>query len=243
MTGSGTFLDPYVIYNVNDLQNIALDLTAYYVLNNNIDCTGFPWVEIAEWPDVFSGNLDGRNFHIINMTPTAFFIDQVVAGTVRNLVFDNFVVTNLAVGAWAAVFGSVETGSIIDNVHASGVITLGESAEAGLLIMQIYAGAVITNCSSSGTINVKTFLNGRYSTGTSQNLTDQGETEVIPGSAITISSQIRFHNWMPILTGFNHGEQIGFSIEDNTKDKEIEIETIVLEYTPRERIMSALVGG
>ena len=106
-----------------------------------------------------------------------------------------------------------------------------------------FSSYFIRGIPSSGTINIKTFLNGRYSTGTSQNLTDQGETEVIPGSAITISSQIRFHNWMPILTGYNHGEQIGFSIEDSTKDKDIEIETIVLEYNIRERITTSLVGG
>jgi len=46
MTGSGTLLDPYVIWDVVDLQNMALDLTAYYELGQNIDAgatTGWNW--------------------------------------------------------------------------------------------------------------------------------------------------------------------------------------------------------
>jgi hypothetical protein len=37
MTGSGTLADPYVIWDITDLQNINLDLTAYYELGQNIN--------------------------------------------------------------------------------------------------------------------------------------------------------------------------------------------------------------
>jgi len=46
MTGSGTLLDPYVIWDVNDVQDMALDLTAYYELGQDIDAaatTGWNW--------------------------------------------------------------------------------------------------------------------------------------------------------------------------------------------------------
>jgi hypothetical protein len=39
MTGSGTEGDPYVIYNVTDLQNMQNDLDAYYELANDIDAS------------------------------------------------------------------------------------------------------------------------------------------------------------------------------------------------------------
>lgn len=39
MTGSGTAGDPYIIYDVNDLQAMKDDLTAYYELANNIDAS------------------------------------------------------------------------------------------------------------------------------------------------------------------------------------------------------------
>jgi len=39
MTGSGTLADPYVIWDVNDLQNMNLDLAAYYELGQDIDAS------------------------------------------------------------------------------------------------------------------------------------------------------------------------------------------------------------
>ncbi|MBA7541720.1 hypothetical protein ES705_34036 [subsurface metagenome] len=73
MTGSGTALDPYVIWDVNDLQNIDLDLTAYYELGQDIDATativwngGLGFLPIGHWPlDDFTGNFDGKR-HTIN---------------------------------------------------------------------------------------------------------------------------------------------------------------------------------
>ena len=43
MTGSGTVGDPYIIYDVNDLQDIELDLAAYYELEIETSfCTQVP---------------------------------------------------------------------------------------------------------------------------------------------------------------------------------------------------------
>ena len=39
MTGTGTFLDPYIIEDVNDLQAMQDDLTAYYELGGDIDAS------------------------------------------------------------------------------------------------------------------------------------------------------------------------------------------------------------
>ena len=39
MLGTGTLLDPYVIQDVNDLQNVQLDPLAYYELGNDIDAS------------------------------------------------------------------------------------------------------------------------------------------------------------------------------------------------------------
>ncbi|MBA7593415.1 hypothetical protein ES703_00335 [subsurface metagenome] len=43
MTGSGTLLDPYVIWDVDDLQDMNFDLTAYYELGQNIDALPAKW--------------------------------------------------------------------------------------------------------------------------------------------------------------------------------------------------------
>jgi hypothetical protein len=77
MTGSGTLLDPYIIYDVNDLQAMEDDLTAYYELGNDIDASatsgwngGLGFDPIGNYqsghPELrFSGFFDGKG-HIIS---------------------------------------------------------------------------------------------------------------------------------------------------------------------------------
>jgi len=70
MTGSGTQADPYIIYAVNDRQDIELDLTSYYELANDIDASdtvtwngGEGFVPITS----FEGQLDGKGHKIVNL--------------------------------------------------------------------------------------------------------------------------------------------------------------------------------
>lgn len=75
MTGSGTALDPYVIWDVTDLQNIELDLTAYYALGQDIAAgatagwhAGLGFVPITN----FTGHLDGKGHKI-----TGLYINRI----------------------------------------------------------------------------------------------------------------------------------------------------------------------
>ena len=45
MTGSGTLADPYIIWDITDLQNMSLDLTAHYQLGQDINASNPAW----EW--------------------------------------------------------------------------------------------------------------------------------------------------------------------------------------------------
>lgn len=79
MTGSGTAEDPYLIYDVDDLQAMSLDLDAYYELANNIDASntsnwngGLGFAPI----NYFTGSLDGNYYSI-----TDLYIDRI-AGSV-----------------------------------------------------------------------------------------------------------------------------------------------------------------
>jgi len=92
MTGSGTESDPYVIYNVQDLQDVNNHLSAYYVLANDIDCSGFDFVPIGE----FTGNFDGKNHKILNLsidngtnTTDAGLFSDLTDAIVKNIVFEN----------------------------------------------------------------------------------------------------------------------------------------------------------
>ncbi len=70
--GSGTLEDPYMIYNVHDLQNMSKDLSAHYALANDIDASetsgwndGAGFEPIGDLDNRFTGSLDGLN-HIIS---------------------------------------------------------------------------------------------------------------------------------------------------------------------------------
>ena len=73
MTGSGTLLDPFVIWDDNDLQDIELDPTAYYELGQNINA-----VATAGWNGGLGFNPIRRDTESITKRPTG---DDSATGT------------------------------------------------------------------------------------------------------------------------------------------------------------------
>lgn len=79
MTGSGTLADPFIISDVDDLQAMENDLTAYYELANNIDALatsgwngGLGFDPIGTYDGAhpeyaFRGNFDGKGFKITDL--------------------------------------------------------------------------------------------------------------------------------------------------------------------------------
>jgi len=74
MTGSGTALDPYIIYDVTDLQNISLDLAAHYELGNDIDASatvgwnlGAGFIPVGVSGTEFTGTFDGKGYTISDL--------------------------------------------------------------------------------------------------------------------------------------------------------------------------------
>ena len=74
--GSGTAVDPYQISNCTELQEVANDLTAYYILINNIDCSDtINWNSGAGFVPIggggssfgFTGNFNGNDYNITNL--------------------------------------------------------------------------------------------------------------------------------------------------------------------------------
>lgn len=66
--GNGTCNNPYKITNELQLNEIRNDLSAYYVLENDIDLSDYnDWQPIGNAEKPFQGTLDGHNFVIKNM--------------------------------------------------------------------------------------------------------------------------------------------------------------------------------
>ncbi|UCE36204.1 MAG: peptidase A26 [Thermoplasmata archaeon] len=68
--GSGTPEDPYQISNVDELQNMHYDLTAHYILVNDIDASATSgWNSGAGFEPIgtFTGTFDGKGYKITNL--------------------------------------------------------------------------------------------------------------------------------------------------------------------------------
>lgn len=158
MTGSGTPADPYVIWDVNDLQNMNLDLTAYYELGQDIDASatsgwngGLGFDPVG--PDTlnkFEGELDGKGYVI-----TDIFISRPAAGVglfgriggvVKNIGLVNCDITGLFGGSLAA--GNHGT---VTNCYSTGIFTGLQDFNGGLVG---YNYGTIECCYSECVVNV-----------------------------------------------------------------------------------------
>lgn len=78
------------IYDADDLQNIQEDLTANYILMNDIDLSGINWKPITQKWYPFTGTFEGNGFTIRNLTVNGEKYDQGALfyqneGTIQNL--------------------------------------------------------------------------------------------------------------------------------------------------------------
>jgi hypothetical protein len=158
MRGSGTEADPWIILDREDLESIATNPTTesywlgegqYYALGADIDLAGEDWVPLGatDWETedwyyaVFVGHIDGRGYHINNMT-----IDLAAFSDTRDYV-----------GLFCEITTPSDEGISVENLHlCTATIEIGD---AGGTEIGFFAGevdnATIDNCSASGTINIE----------------------------------------------------------------------------------------
>lgn len=155
MTGSGTSEDPYIISDVDDLQAIESDLTAYYELANDIDASatsgwnaGAGFLPLGQLGVDFTGSLNGRGYTISNLfinRPTEYvglFLDN--AGVIQRVGLVDCDITGLYVGAIAR--RNVSGGSI-SQCYATGDLKL--PATGGYIGGFVFRNfGAITNCYS-----------------------------------------------------------------------------------------------
>ncbi len=153
--GSGTVDDPYMIYDVKDLQNMSDDLTAHYALANDIDASetigwngGQGFKPIGPNNDLqFTGSLDGKNHTITELyinRPTRDFVGLFGSigyegsiehvGMVDNEIYGRDYVGGLAGANEGVIYSSYTTGS-----------TEGEELVGGLVGLN-YLGMIFNSC-------------------------------------------------------------------------------------------------
>jgi len=112
MTGSGTLLDPFIIWDVTDLQNMNLDLTAYYELGQDIDASAVNFTPIGV---NFTGSFDGQGHKISKLSiviSAAGFQYGGLFDTNRGIVKD-VKLEDVAMSITATTFGSAFCGALV----------------------------------------------------------------------------------------------------------------------------------
>jgi len=149
--GDGSFNNPFMITNVSQLQNITANLSAHYILINDIDAlntsgwnSGLGFSPIGNDTDIgtigfqgakFSGTFNGMGFNISDL-----FINRTLED-------------------YMGLFGYIDSGASISNVSLIQVNITGDQYLGGL-IGHTTKGAVVDNCSTQGNISANSITGG-----------------------------------------------------------------------------------
>jgi len=174
--GTGTEINPYIITNVEELQQMKTNLDAYYELGNDVDASEtYTWNEgrgfgpVGNHPSPFTGVFDGQGHRIkalhINRpsdTGVGLFGYTSDAEISRIGLIDADVYGNYFVGS---LVGGCRDGSVVSNCYAAGQVTISASgssdAKSGGLVGAC-GRSTISQCYSA--VNV-TALSSRYQIG------------------------------------------------------------------------------
>ena len=165
--GNGTEDNPFVINSKEDLSNFSAYMnsrksineeisSSYYILNQNIDCSGLTDYDPIDGDDrPFVGTFDGKGNTISNLTYTTsslgnvgLFADLRSGGTIKNLTLSG---CNFTGGQYAAAIAGYSEGNISDcNVENCNIITGNAQTSIAGGIAGIIYGGTIERCTVSG---------------------------------------------------------------------------------------------
>lgn len=142
--GNGTVENPYEIETAEQLNYIRNDLTANYVLNNDIDLSNYDsWIPIGDEEHKFEGMLDGQGYIISNLT--------INTATIYETEYSNSIAY---VGLFSSASGAISNLNL-QNISFD-INDIGDVDE----IDYFYIGGIsgigssIVNCSVNGNIKV-----------------------------------------------------------------------------------------
>jgi parallel beta-helix repeat protein len=156
--GEGTQEDPFLIYNCVQLQEMSDDLTAYYALSDNIDCSdtinwngdlGFEPIGADSDGNRFTGSLVGNHYNItglfINRTELDFIglFGVIMEAELYNFTVDGTVIGNAYVGMVVGfVTGTELVTSELIGISGSGEVE-GSNANTGGLVGRVHDDATL----------------------------------------------------------------------------------------------------
>ena len=149
MSGNGTELNPYVITNTEELQDIQNSLGDYYKLGNDIDLQSVSWTPI----DGFTGTLDGNGKTIQGLSSFTYsdsigLFKNTAGATFKNIQMENCDLSGNVYSSGALVV--YMDGGLVENCHIKSSNFLDdmswETSFGGLI--GFAEGVTITYCSA-----------------------------------------------------------------------------------------------
>ncbi len=143
-TGSGTVLDPYIIYTAQDLDLVREALAAHYRLGNNINLSSYEnWEPIGDASDSFTGSFDGNGYTISSLTSQKGGLFGHCVGTE----IKNCGVINVSISGYG--------GSLANSVYSTSVsncYTTGSLQDGGGGLLGYAENSSVSHCNSSATV-------------------------------------------------------------------------------------------
>jgi len=190
--GDGTAKDPYQITNCEELQDMSLNLTAHYVLANDIDCSdtanwndGAGFDPIGDASEKFTGTLDGQNHTI-----TDLYINRGGRSASYVEYGEDYV----------GLFGCIQ-GADIRNVALQGIDVTGNYVVGGLV--GISYAASVTNCYANGNVKGNHAVGGLVGGSNYGTITSSYATANVTG--ITAPTYEHGSYYVGGLVGYNYG--------------------------------------
>ncbi len=140
------------ISSVEQLAGISADgasLDGSYILDNNIDLTGYSWTAIGTSSLPFTGEFDGNGYSVTGLSGTQGMFAVVNGGTVKNLKVEGNVSGRDSI---ALVAGSLLGAGQVLNCYASGSVS-GRNYVGGLVGQTNNSSNLITNSCFIGEIS------------------------------------------------------------------------------------------
>ena len=192
LSGAGTPEDPYMICDVDDLQEMNNDLSAHYALANDIDASetsiwngGDGFEPIGDDEDnSFTGSLDGDGYSITGLYINRMFTNHVGlfghidGGTVENVgLIENNITGSSHVGG---LVGEIREG-IVSNSYATGSVS-GIGTFVGGLVGENDFDSTVKNSYATGNVSgTDNFVGGLVGRGWSGTISDSYATGNVSG--------------------------------------------------------------
>ena len=162
LQGSGTEEEPYLIYNVNDMNKLSKQIITegkYYRVMNDIDYNNSEYYMIGTSTHPFKGTFDGNGYTLSNITINGYDYTAMFGyneGIIRGLNIENITVTgnNYVAGVAASNKGEVSminlTGNITGNSYVGGIVSEGRTSTNATVKDVIVNANVTATISNAG---------------------------------------------------------------------------------------------